>query len=60
MDETLPYLMYRNIILDIEYEYTDYTTVDGLQIDYSVSGSLALQRQINTQIPDEDQAIVWD
>ncbi len=60
MDETLPYLLYRNIILDIEYEYTDYTTVDGLQIDYSVSGSLALQRQINTQIPDEDQAIVWD
>lgn len=60
MDETLPYLMYRNIILDIEYEYTDYTTVEGLQIDYNVSGSLALQRQINTQIPDEDQAIVWD
>jgi hypothetical protein len=60
MDETLPYLKYRNVILDIEYEYTDYTTVDGLPIDYSVVGSLALQRQINTQIPDEDQAIVWD
>lgn len=60
MDETLPYLKYRNIILDIEYEYTDYTTVDGLYIDYNVVGSLALQRQINTQIPDEDQAIVWD
>ncbi|MDL2322677.1 DUF4973 domain-containing protein [Bacteroidales bacterium OttesenSCG-928-A17] len=60
MDETLPYLKYRNIILDLEYEYTDYTTVDGLEIDYHVAGSLALQRKINIQVPDEDQAIVWD
>ncbi|MBB4035491.1 hypothetical protein GGR21_001384 [Dysgonomonas hofstadii] len=60
MDATLPYLKNRNIILDIEYEYTDYTTVTGLSIDYYVVGSLALQRKINIQIPDEDQAIVWD
>ena len=60
MDETLPYLKKRNIILDIEYEYTDYTTVEGLNVDYHVVGSLALQRKINTQVPDEDQAIIWD
>lgn len=60
MDETLPYLKNRNIILDIEYDYTDYTTVEGLHVDYHVVGSLALQRKINTQVPDEDQAIIWD
>lgn len=60
MDATLPYLKNRNVILEMEYEFRDYTTVAGLPIDYHVVGTLALQRKINTQIPDEDQAIVWD
>ena len=60
MDATRPYLMRRYVIINnIDYEYTDYTSVPGSTIVYSVKGSLTLQRNINTQIPDEDQAIEW-
>lgn len=31
-----------------------------VETEYHVIGSLALERQINTQIPDEDQAIDWE
>lgn len=30
-----------------------------VDINYKVSGSLILERQLNTQIPDEDQSIEW-
>ena len=32
----------------------------GARIYYNVKGELTIQRNINTQIPDEDQAIQWD
>lgn len=28
-------------------------------LEYVVKGSLTMERKINTQIPDEDQAIEW-
>ena len=28
-------------------------------IEYVVKGSLTMERKVNTQIPDEDQAIEW-
>lgn len=60
MDATRPYLMRRYVIINnIDYIYDDYTSVPGSSITYSVKGSLTLQRNINTQIPDEDQAIEW-
>ncbi|MDR1518076.1 MAG: DUF4973 domain-containing protein [Dysgonamonadaceae bacterium] len=60
MDATRPYLMRRYIIINnIDYEYDDYTSIPGSRITYSVKGSLTLERDINTQIPDEDQAIEW-
>ncbi len=60
MDAIRPYLMRRYVIINnIDYEYTDYTSVPGSGIDYIVRGSLTLVRVINTQIPDEDQAIEW-
>lgn len=60
MDAIRPYLMRRYVIINnIDYEYTDYTSVAGAGIDYIVRGSLTLERVINTQIPDEDQAIEW-
>ena len=60
MDATRPYLMRRYVIINnIDYEYTDYTSVPGSGITYTVKGSLTLERVINTQIPDEDQAIEW-
>lgn len=60
MDATRPYLLRRYVIINnIDYEYTDYTSVPGSGITYTVRGSLTLERVINTQVPDEDQAIEW-
>lgn len=60
MDATRPYLLHRYITINkIDYHFTDYTSVPNASIDYTVRGSLILERNINTQIPDEDQAIEW-
>ncbi|MGX5688316.1 DUF4973 domain-containing protein [Arcticibacter tournemirensis] len=60
MDATIPYLKHRYITINnIDYNYTDYTTNPGITTDFRVSGSLILERKLNTQIPDEDQAIQW-
>jgi hypothetical protein len=60
MDATRPYLLHRYVTISgIEYEYTDYTIVPGQEIDYIVKGVISMERKINTQIPDEDQAIEW-
>lgn len=60
MDDVRPYLLHRYITLNnIDYNYTDYTSVPGATISYTIRGSLIMERKINTQIPDEDQAIEW-
>lgn len=60
MDAVRPYLLHRYITINnIDYAYTDYTMVPNFDINYLVSGSLILERQLNTQIPDEDQSIEW-
>jgi len=59
MDVTLPYMKIVNVIINLEYEYQDYTSVPGQALDYIVKGTLIMERRINTQIPDEDQAIEW-
>ena len=60
MDVVRPYLLHRYVtISDIDYNFTDYTSVPGAGIRYTVRGSIILERKINTQIPDEDQAIEW-
>lgn len=59
-DELLPYLVHRYLTINnIDYNYTDYTSVTNAAIDYTIRGSLIMERKINTQIPDEDQAIEW-
>jgi hypothetical protein len=60
MDAVQPYLKHRYVVINnIDYEYTDYTAVPGSDVTYEVKGSLTLERKINTEIPDEDQAIEW-
>lgn len=59
MDVTKPYLKHIYITLNLAYDFDDYTTVPGHTIKYSVSGSLSMQRDLNTLIPDEDQQIQW-
>jgi len=59
-DPVLPYMLRRYLTINnIDYEFTDYTMIPNVDINYKVSGSLTLERQLNTQIPDEDQAIQW-
>ena len=60
MDAVRPYLKHRYVtISNIDYEFTDYTDVEGEEFVYIVSGTLIQERKINTQIPDQDQAIEW-
>src|SRR5690606_28575881 len=60
MDAVRPYLLHRYVTINnIDYEFTDYTMVSNAEIRYKVTGSLIMERQLNTQIPDEDQAILW-
>ena len=60
MDAVRPYLLHRYVTISkIDYSYTDYTAVPSATIAYTVRGSLILERKINTEIPDEDQAIEW-
>lgn len=60
MDEIKPYLKHRYVIINnIQYSYVDYTSVNGYEMAYTAKGTLTLERQLNTQIPNEDQAIEW-
>lgn len=58
-DANEPYTKYIYINLYFEYEFVDYTTIPGIKTKYTCSGVLALQRELNTLIPDEDQQIQW-
>lgn len=58
MDATRPYLKHRYVTLRLSYTFDDITSAP-VPIHYKVTGSMTLERNINTQIPDEDQAIEW-
>jgi len=59
-DEVRPYLIHRYVKIDnIDYNFADYTSIANSSIAYTVKGSLIMERKINTQIPDRDQAILW-
>ena len=58
-DPKQPYLHYIYITLYLDYTFEDYTTIDGQRLHYQVAGTLTMQRDLNTLIPDEDQQIQW-
>ncbi len=62
-DATRPYLLHRYVQIMFEYDFQDFTYggsgTEVIPIKYKVEGSMTLQRNINTQIPDEDQQIEW-
>lgn len=58
-DAVHPYLIRRTITLNMDYYYDDFTTYPGQVLRYHAQGSMTMERRINTQIPDEDQAIEW-
>ena len=59
MDDLLPYLKHKYITIELSYSYDDVTSVPGTPISYEAKGTMIMERKINTQIPDEDQAIQW-
>ncbi|WP_270087975.1 DUF4973 domain-containing protein [Sphingobacterium sp. SYP-B4668] len=58
-DPKLPYMKHKYITLYLSYEFEDYTSVPGQKLRYTVDGTLSMQRDLNTLIPDEDQQIQW-
>lgn len=58
-DVKKPYLKRVFIDVHLSYEFVDYTTLPGSEMKYTVNGMLAMQRELNTLIPDEDQQIQW-
>ncbi len=58
-DPQLPYMKHIYITLYLSYEFEDYTTVPGQRLKYTVDGTLSMQRDLNTLVPDEDQQIQW-
>lgn len=58
-DATHPYLIRRTITLTLDYYYDDFTTYPDKVLTYHAKGSMTMERKINTQIPDQDQAIQW-
>lgn len=59
MDATRPYLIHRYLTFNVDYKFVDYTSAPGVEIKYEVKGAVTLERNINIQIPDDDQAFEW-
>lgn len=59
-DDKEPYLVRRAYVLYMKYRYTDVTSVENSPVTYRAEGSMAMERKINTLIPDQDQGIMWD
>lgn len=58
-DEVQSYIVRRTVIMnDVDYTFTDYSTAPGSEIVYNVTGTMTMERKLNTQMPEEDQ-IVW-
>ena len=58
-DPKQPYLKHIYYTLYLSYSFDDYNTVPGQRLPYRVDGTLTMQRDLNTLIPDEDQQIQW-
>ena len=58
-DAILPYIEHHFVTIRLEYLFSDITSIESTPIRYNVVGTMLLERKINTQIPDEEQAIEW-
>jgi len=54
-----PFVVRRIFTLTMEYKYQDYTSSTNMDFPYRCVGTMTMQRNVNTLIPDEDQAILW-
>ena len=60
-DDTRPYIERHYVQIQLTYYFSDVTSAESEQkkIRYKVTGTMLLERKINTQIPDEDQQVEW-
>ncbi|WP_294079349.1 DUF4973 domain-containing protein [Proteiniphilum sp. UBA5384] len=59
LDIDRPHIIKRIFTLTMEYKYKDTVSSENMDFPYRCKGTMLMQRNISTLIPDEDQAIFW-
>lgn len=55
-DEVQSYIIRKTVIINgIDYTFSDTYSAPGSTIDYKITGTLTMERKLNTQKPEEDQ-----
>jgi Domain of unknown function (DUF1735). len=54
-----PHIIKRFFTLTMEYKYKDSVSSENMVFPYRCQGTMLMQRNVSTLVPDEDQAIFW-
>jgi hypothetical protein len=54
-----PHIVKRFFTLTMEYRYKDSVSSENMVFPYRCKGTMLMQRNVSTLVPDEDQAIFW-
>lgn len=54
-----PHIIKRFFTLTMEYKYKDSVSSENMVFPYRCKGTMLMQRNVSTLVPDEDQAIYW-
>lgn len=54
-----PHIIKRFFTLTMEYKYKDSVSSENMVFPYRCRGTMLMQRNVSTLVPDEDQAIYW-
>lgn len=59
LDIDRPHIIKRFFTLTMEYKYKDKVSSENMVFPYRCKGTMLMQRNVSTLVPDEDQAIFW-
>ncbi|MDR2774103.1 MAG: DUF4973 domain-containing protein [Tannerella sp.] len=59
LDIDRPHIIKRFFTLTMEYKYKDGVSSENMVFPYRCKGTMLMQRNVSTIVPDEDQAIFW-
>lgn len=59
IDIDRPHIIKRFFTLTMEYKYKDKVSSENMVFPYRCKGTMLMQRNVSTLIPDEDQAVYW-
>jgi hypothetical protein len=59
LDIDRPHIIKRFFTLTMEYRYKDPVSSENMVFPYRCKGTMLMQRNVSTLVPDEDQAIFW-